>query len=74
MKKLYYTVEKHTYDDGEPNGLRTLKVYGEDLRVFAELECMSDDLGEYLRTNEEEIQEYLDDNGYSDEEFEFIKL
>ena len=42
--------------------------------LFAELECSSDDLGEFLYTNEEEIQNYLDDNGYGDEDYEFSRL
>lgn len=74
MKTLYFTVEKGTYDDGTPNGLKTIRVYNKQLELVAELECFPDDLGEYLYSDREEIQQYLDDNGYGDEEFEFVKL
>ena len=73
-KQLYYTVERGSYDDGSPNGLKTINVYEEGMVLFAELECSSDDLGEFLYTNEEEIQNYLDDNGYGDEDYEFSRL
>lgn len=74
MKKLYYTVDFEYYDDGSHNGLRTINVYDivdNTPKSFAQLECSSED---DFYTNEEEIQNYLDDNGYEEEEFDFIQL
>ena len=77
MKKLYYTVLVETYNDGTPNGLRTITVYkieNNQLKGFTELHCSSDELGNPFYTNEEEMQEWLYNNGYNDEEFEFCLL
>lgn len=75
--KLYYTVCVETYSDGSPNGIRTLEVYeieNNEPKKFVQLQCSSDELGEPFYTNEEEIQNWLDDNGYEDKEFEFRLL
>ena len=76
MKKLYFVVEVSSYGEGTSNGLRTITVYtieNNKPRIWFELECLSDDLGFYF-SNEEEIQEWLNDNGYGDAEIEMIQL
>lgn len=70
MKKLFYVVKKHTDIVGDFNGLITIKVYETNNKLFCEIE--TDTNSPY--TIEEEIQEYLDENGYGDETFEFVKL
>ena len=77
MKKLYYTVYYERYDEGSLNGIRNIYVYyieDNTPKLMAYLEAMSDDLGEHFYTNEEEIQMWLDDNGYGDDEYEFEEL
>ena len=74
-KKLYYVVELELENsDGvlyETTGNKTVYVYdiANDVpTLFCILEIyISDD-------SEEEIQQYLNDNGYGDETFEFTKL
>lgn len=63
-KNLFYTVNYQRYEEGSLNGLRTIKVYKIENNIpklFAELECKSDDLGNEFMSDEEEIQEYLDE-------------
>jgi len=71
-KKLYFTVEKEVYGDGETlNGNKTITVYqiiNNEPKRFFDVECFNED------SSQEEIQNYLDDNGYGDEEFELILL
>ena len=77
MKKLYYTVYYERYDEGSLNGIRNIYVYyieDNTPKLMAYLEAMSDDLGNHLSTNEEEIQMWLDENGYGDDEYEFEEL
>ena len=77
MKKLYYTVYYERYDEGSLYGIRNIYVYyieDNTPKLMAYLEAMSDDLGEPFYTNEEEIQMWLDDNGYGDDEYEFEEL
>ena len=62
MKKLQYKVEK------VEDGIRYLTVYCEG-KIMTELEC----LGDYM-TNGEEIEFWLDDNGYGDEEYEIEEI
>lgn len=59
MKTLKYRVER-TEDN-----IRYITVFNNN-KIFCEIEC----LGGFL-TNEEEIQNWLDDNGYEDEVFNF---
>lgn len=59
---LEYSVEKIE------DNLRYIKVWRDGI-LLVELEC----LGGFL-TNEEEIQNWLDDNGYEDVVFEFIQI
>lgn len=74
-KRLYYVVELGLQEVGdvkETSGLKHINVYYIDnnkLIKFFELECQ---VGFY--TSEEEIQDYLDDNGCGDDEYEFIQL
>jgi len=71
-KKLYYVVEKEISNDGETlNGIKNVFVYeminNEPKRFFiveGSLEDKTTDL----------MQNYLDDNGFADESFEFIIL
>lgn len=77
MKKLiYYTVYYDTYDGVEQNGIRQISVYvmeDNTPKTFAEIEAFNK-FGEKEFSDEEEIQMYLDNNGYTDEEFECIEL
>ena len=75
LKKLYYVVEKKLQDVGddiqEITGWKQITVY--DMvnnipKIFCEIES------ENAINSEVEIQEYLDNNGYEDDEFEFIIL
>jgi len=74
---LYYTVEKEVvnYDanDGaeETTGNKTVSVY-EIEENTPKLFCQIDTQNEY--NSESEIQKWLDDNGYEDEEFNFMQL
>ena len=62
MRKLFYKVN-HVNER-----FREITVFSGGL-LLCELECLSNHL-----TNEEEIQQWLDDNGYGDEEFDFEKI
>ena len=76
-KMLYYVVETHLDETKSWNGLRTTPVYSIENsipKIFTELVSATDGNGHYFYSNEEEIQNYLDDNGYGDEEYEFIQL
>lgn len=74
MKKLYYTVEKQTETVDtveECTGLKTIQVYemvNNKPNQWFDLEVRND------TSSEAEIQRWLDDNGYSDEQFEFVWL
>ncbi len=74
IKKLYYTVEKELQDiDGfeETTGNKTITCYymiNNEPKIFCEIETQN------TENSEVEIQEYLDNNGYEDEEFDFIIL
>lgn len=75
MKKLYYTVYFETYDGVEQNGVRNITVYTivkNEPKIFVQFDAFSTD-GEKDFSDEDEIQTYLDNNGY-DQEFEFIEL
>jgi hypothetical protein len=73
-KKLYYVVTKQLQDFGEfqeTTGWKTITVYeivDNQPKIFAEIEARNVD------STEGEIQFYLDNNGYDDEEFELINL
>jgi hypothetical protein len=75
MKKLYYTVNKETTNVGgdfeEVTGNKEVSVY--EIIDNVPTPFFTLDL-ELSQNSEEEIQEYLDDNGHGDETFEFIKL
>lgn len=68
MKTLQYKTE----DNGDYD---LITVYSEDGKIFTELEAgkFPDD-NERFFTDEEEIQLYLDENGYGDDEFNFETL
>ena len=75
MKKLYYTVAKETNDIGggfqEVTGNKEVSVYeivDNVPTLFFTLDL------ELSQNSEEEIQEYLNDNGHGDESFELILL
>jgi len=71
-KKLYYTVEKVVSSDGETlDGNKNVTVYDiveNSPKLFFMLDLELSD------NTQDEIQEYLDDNGYGDKDFEFIQL
>ena len=74
-KILYYVVEKLTQDVGddihELTGWKTITVYtieNNKLVKFFDIE------GENSLNTEDEIQDYLDDNGYGDEDIKFVEL
>jgi hypothetical protein len=71
-KKLYYTVEKEVDSTGESlTGNKEVMVYeivNNEPKRFFSLDLSNED------DTQEEIQDYLDDNGYGDDEFEFILL
>jgi hypothetical protein len=73
MKKtLYYVVDKESYSGtNELNGLVTVSVYemiDNKPVVLTTVECTDED------NIEDQIQNYLDDNGFGDDEFNFIQL
>lgn len=75
-KRLYYVVELGLQEVGdnvkETNGLKHINVYFIENNVlikFFEFECFTD-----FYSSEEEIQNYLDDNGYGDDKYEFKQL
>lgn len=61
-KKLTYRIERIE------DNIRYITVYTNG-KILTELECLAGFL-----TNEEEIQNWLDDNGYEDEVFDFEKI
>ncbi len=69
-KILYYTVEKETETANEEEtitGNKTICVYDIVNNIpqpFATIECGNEE------NSKSKIQEYLDDNGYGDDEFE----
>ncbi len=70
-KKLYYTVEKEVEADDFLTGLKNVTVYeiiNNEPKKFFSLDLSLED------NSKDEIQDYLDDNGYGDDEFEFILL
>lgn len=74
-KKLYYSVTKETEvinESDECTGFKSIRMYSIQNN---ELDC----IGTINDINNSEIsidviQEYLDDNGYSDDEFDFYIL
>ena len=76
-KDLYYVVEHHLDETFSCNGVRTIDVYeivGNVLKTFCSIEASSYPEGDYFRLDEEEIQEWLDENGYADDEYNFHQL
>ncbi len=71
-KKLYYTVEKEIDNTGESlTGNKTITVYeivNNEPKKFFGVECRNED------NTKMEILVYLDDNGYSDDDFELVIL
>lgn len=74
-KKLFYVVDLELqHVDGEieeTTGNKTVRVYEIENNVpviFCTLDLVN------TQSSEEEIQEYLDDNGHGDEMFEFVEL
>lgn len=71
-KKLYFVVEKEISSDGETlNGLKTVTVY-EIIDNVPKNFCQVD--GSIEDKSSDLIQMYLDDNGFGDDNFEFIQL
>ena len=74
-KKLFYVVDlelEHVDGDiKETTGNKTVRVYDMENNVpiiFCTLDMVN------TQSSEAEIQEYLDDNGFGDDAFEFIEL
>ena len=76
-KKLFYVIEIQLQDVGddiqEATGWKTITAYvieGDDLKKFFDVECSRSD------NSTEVIKDYLNDNGYGDENdsFELIQL
>lgn len=73
-KKLYYVVEKSIINiDGvmECDGYKDISVYeivNNEPQVFFTLNLLLEE------NTIDYIQDYLDDNGYGDDEFEFVQL
>ena len=65
-KNLYYTIK--VLDNIGMKLITVYEIIANEPKIFSEIEA-------YLDTNDEtEIQFYLDNNGYEDEEFDFVKL
>lgn len=87
MNKLYYTVNLHLDSSYSWNGLRTITGYKIglselnitdlhlklDLVKIFELIAKTDGNWQYLLSDEEEIQQWLDDEG-DENDYEFIQL
>ncbi len=76
---IYYTVELHLDSSYSWNGLRTITGYYiakdisiELIKIF-ELICKTDGNWQYLLSDEEEIQQWLDDEE-DENDYEFIQL
>jgi len=77
-KKIYYTVDVEFHDDNYelgPTGNKTINAYDIDtgegvpkIVPFFDIEC---DLSD---NSVKKMKEWLDDNGYGDEDFEFVQL
>ena len=67
MKTLQYKTEDNGHYD-------LITVYNEDGKIFTEIEAGKFPDNERFLTDEDEIQLYLDENGYGDEEFEICPL
>lgn len=74
QKKLYYIIKKElqSVDDfEETTGHKNVSVYeiiNNEPKNFFSLDLMNDD------NSEAAIQDYLDDNGFEDEDFTLIQL
>ena len=74
MKSLYFTVEKQTniYDGVEEcSGWKTISVYEILLdrpKLWFEIEAKNED------SSKDEIQNWLDENGFGNREYEFVRL
>lgn len=73
MRNLFYVVSEDTYEDGSFNGLQTTVVY-DIVENFPKEFCSIEANTDSPYTFEEEIQEWLDNNGYEDEQFNFYRL
>lgn len=71
-RKIYYTIEKEVDDTNESltgNKLITVyKIVNNAPQKFFSIDTVND------RNSKTEIQDYLNDNGLGDEDFEFILL
>jgi len=71
-KKIYYTIEKETDNTGESlTGNKNITVY--EILDNEPKQLFSIDTDNKINSKEA-IQEYLDDNGMGDDEFEMILL
>jgi hypothetical protein len=76
VKQLYYTITKETQmvgDVEECTGWKNITLYeirDNQPKLLAEISAH----GESPFSSEEEIQAWLDENGYGDEDFNFTQL
>lgn len=69
-KVLYFTIEKEEKDD-RLTGFKTVTVYdmvNNKPEMLASIDCSNED------SSTDAIQDYLNNNGYGDDEFELIQL
>lgn len=77
MKKLYFTVQTDTYPNGRFSGLKLIKLYQiifNQPKLMGSVKILEDVNGNTALPVELEIQMWLENNGYEDEMFKFIKL
>lgn len=73
-KQLYYVIEKELQNVGEneeTNGWKTITIYeiiDNKLKLFEEIQSKNED------NSVTEIQNYLDENGFGDDDIELIQL
>jgi len=74
MTTLYYTVEKYVENDGVEDvltGMKNISVYeiaNDKPHLFVEFDATNESI------SESEIQEWLDNNGFENREYEFEVL
>ena len=74
-KKLYYSVTKETQvinELDECTGFKSIRMYGIENNELKSIGVIND-LNNYDKTIDA-IQEWLDDNGYGDDDLDFILL
>ncbi len=79
MKTLYYTVEKEIENNEYVTGIKNITIYkivkNKPINI-GELKSISNDLGNYFKTSQEEISDYIDEflPEYDSNKLNFIQL